>query len=182
MLNSRSNLFTFNFPKTFVPDTLAEKYNKYLDRLPGTLITKPIDIINYGIQSISFPGISYEPTQVTNKIGGSRSYRDTLPQYSLISKFTVTFQLLDGYVNYWLLQDTFNYYYAVETGEQFLPEAFLIRITDAEGNVLTTTTFDNVLFTGLSDLELSFSNNAAEFTTFDAYFNFNSYDRKTELL
>jgi hypothetical protein len=58
ILNSRNNLFNFKFPRKFIPEEVAEKYRNYLNRVPGNLLTEPIDFINYSVQGIGIPGLS----------------------------------------------------------------------------------------------------------------------------
>ena len=38
ILNSRNNLFNFKFPRHFIPAEVADKYKKYLNRMPGNII------------------------------------------------------------------------------------------------------------------------------------------------
>ena len=63
LLNARNNLFEFNFPKTFMPDEVSEKYKQYLNRIPGNVIEEPLAFINYTIQSINIPGIGYDAVE-----------------------------------------------------------------------------------------------------------------------
>lgn len=181
ILNARNNLFTFNFPRTLIPDTISNKYKTYLNRIPGNLIEEPIDYLNYSIQSVNLPGISYNPTEQSKKTGGTNVFRDVIPYTELFDEFTITMQLLDGYINYWLMFDLFNYYYSFNNPNPYLPDVFVIRTLDSEGHVIAQIKTDRVLFTELSSLELSYANNSPDFSTFDATFKFNSYNRRIEL-
>lgn len=181
ILNARNDLFTFNFPRTFVPDKIRDKYKPYLNRIPGNLIEDPLDFLNYSIQSVTLPGISYNPVEMVKKIGGTNVFRDAIPYQELFDEFTVTMQLLDGFINYWMMFDLFNYYYAFENPNPYLPDSFVIRMIDSEGNAIVQIKTERVLFVELSSLELSYANNSPEFSTFDATFKFNSYYRKIEL-
>ena len=69
ILNSRNNLFNFKFPRTFIPKEVADKYRQYLNRMPGNLITEPIDFVNYSIQGVNLPGVSFDPIQVSPNDG-----------------------------------------------------------------------------------------------------------------
>ena len=60
LLNSRNNLFSFNFPRNFIPADIAAKYKPYLNRIPGNIIEEPIDFLNYTIQGCNFPSVSQE--------------------------------------------------------------------------------------------------------------------------
>ena len=122
-LESKADGFKVDFPKVFIPEHIKQKYAQYLHRLP-TAINDISDLINYSIQSISVPSTSYEPvTQTSAKLnsreessrGFSRTFRPTTHKQELQSKeFTITFKMVNGFLNYWIMQETFWYYYANE--------------------------------------------------------------------
>ena len=80
---------------------------------------------------------------------------------------TITMQLLDGYINYWIMLDIFTYWYSFLTEDLFIPPGMSLRILDSEGQIVVTTEFVNVLYKEIGALEMSFSNNVTEFSTFD---------------
>lgn len=175
LLNSRNNLFSFNFPKSFMPKEVADKYRKYLNRMPGNVIEEPLDFLNYTIQTINLPGMGFEPVVQMHKPGRNFVYRDTKPTQELFAKeLTVSFQLVDGYVNYWMMLDILNYYYAFEVEKRFLDD-LNVRIMDSEGNVLVTARIMGPLLSKLGDLSMSFADNVAEFKTFDITINYNEF-------
>lgn len=172
LLNARNNLFSFNFPRNFVPAELAEKYKPYLNRIPGNVIEEPVDFINYTIQGCNFPSVSQE-TMETMARGATRYHRGVKASVVDDKTFTVTFQLVDGYINYWMLRDIFTTYYShTETKEHFL-EDLSLNITDSEGNVIVTVLMMYPIMLGVSELSMSFASNVAEFTTFDISFQYN---------
>jgi hypothetical protein len=163
-------------------DTISERYKPYLNRIPGNMITRPIDFLNYSIQSINLPGASFSPSEQVGKLGRKRIYRDSIPTQELIEKqMTVTFQLLDGYINYWMMLDIYNDLYAYENRNVHIPSGTNLRILDAEGNVLVTLQMNNVLFTEIGSLEMSFSDNTPDFSTFETTFVYNELITKIEL-
>lgn len=181
ILNSRNNLFNFQFPRTFIPDEVAAKYKKYLNRMPGNIITEPIDFINYSIQGISIPGISFDPiTQAPND--GTLTYkRGSIPIQNLIQReFTVTMQLLDGFINYWILQDTLLYYYSKKVKENSIDDIKL-QILDAEGIHVVSVVFEKPILNSIAELELNMSQNIAEFNTFTMNFHYNKFSIQLEI-
>ena len=179
--NARDNLFQFGFPRTFIPKVVADKYRKYLNRIPGNLIEEPLDFINYTIQSINLPGMGYDPVQQAQYPGRQILFRNSLPVQELFQKeLTVTFQLVDGYINYWILLDTLSYYYSFETEKPYTDDLNL-RILDSEGNALVTATLKKPLIKSLSDLDMSFASNVAEFKTFDLSIAYNEFEVRIEL-
>jgi len=182
ILNNRNNLFSFMLPKDFIPDEIGKKYENYLNRIPGNLIKNPIDFINYGIQAINLPAVSYDPVQQVRKHGAQSRYRTSLPEQELMSKeFTVTMQLLDGNINYWMMLDILTYWYNFSKAEPYLPEGSAVRILDSEGHIVTTSHFKRVLFTEIGPLDMTFSSNSQDFTTFDCNFVYNELITELEL-
>ena len=91
ILNSRNNLYNFKLPRNFIPAEVADKYRKYLYRMPGNVLTEPIDFINYSIQGINLPGVSFDPVTQNNNDGTVRYHRGAQPLQNLIEReFTVT--------------------------------------------------------------------------------------------
>lgn len=181
ILNSRNNLFNFKFPRTFIPKEVAEKYYKYLNRMPGNLVTEPIDFINYSIQGIQLPGINFDPISQSPNDGTITYHRGSIPiQNTIERQFTVEMQLLDGYINYWIMQDTLLYYYSKQKREPFINDLKL-QILDAEGIHIMSAVFEKPIMNSISNLELNTSSNIAEFNTFSLNFYYNKFNLILEI-
>lgn len=176
LVSARNNQFQFNFPRTFVPKEISDKYKHYLNRMPGSMITEAIDFFNYGIQSINLPGPSYDPVEQLDRESVTRRYRSSFPNQQNYDKtLSVTFNAFDGYINYWMAVDLYNYYYNTDE-QKYLPDPVGIKLLDGEGNVLVTCHLKKLLFTSVSALDLNFSSNTIEFQTFDLTFTYDYLD------
>ena len=194
-LNARSDLFKVEFPRNFIPKSIKEKYEPYVFRMP-TMINDVSDLINYTIQTVTIPTMNYTPVEqvkpegkdrlipeqpAPNSLGSSstessriRRWRSSQNIQEIFTKeFQVTFQLIDGHINYWIMLDTLLHYYNFANRERFT-ESIPVRILDAEGNVMFTALFVDCLFTGLTEYQLSYSDLSQEFKTFDATFQYNT--------
>ena len=181
MLNSRNNLYNFKFPKTFVPKEVAEKYKPYLNRMPGNIIEEPIDFINYTIQGISMPGISFTPAEQNPNDGTITYKRGYQPVQNLINReLTVTMQLLDGFINYWIMSDCLLYHYNRQNEKAYIDDLKL-QILDAEGIHVMSVVFEKPIMNSISELELNMANNIAEFATFNITFFYNKFNLLNEL-
>lgn len=177
IISARNNQFDFRFPRPFVPEEVVSKYKGYLNRIPGNMITEPIDFINYGIQSVNLPGVAFDPVEQMAKIGRKRMYRSSVAKEELLSKeLNITCQLLDGYINYFMLWDIFFCYYSPSNSENYLPDGMMIQLLDASGDVVVVANMKRVLFTGISALDLNFGSNTQEFNTFELNFVYNELD------
>ena len=182
ILNSRNNLFNFKFNRKFIPEAVATKYRPYLDRMPGNVISEPIDYVNYSIQGMSIPGISFDPVEISPNDGSKIYHRGAIPIQNTVAdrQITVELQLLDGYINYWILQDTLLYYYSKTEKKPFLDDLKL-QIMDAEGIHVMSAMFEKPIFNEISELELNMSSNIAEFATFTLNFYYNTFNIKLEI-
>lgn len=181
ILNSRNNLFNFKFPRKFIPEEVSEKYKKYLNRMPGNLMTEPIDFINYSIQGVSIPGISFTPIEQAPNDGTITYHRGSVAiQNTIERQFTIEMQLLDGFINYWIMQDTLLYYYSKQQRAPFTDDLKL-QILDAEGIHVMSAVFEKPIFNEISELELNMSSNIAEFSTFTLNFYYNKFNLKLEI-
>jgi len=181
ILNSRNNLFEFKFPSHFIPDDVANKYKDYLGKIPGTLLERPIDFINMSVQSINLPGITFDPISQADNDGTTRYHRGRIPVQNTVQRqFSVTLQLLDGYINYWIMVDTLLYYYADQTRDKYTPDIKL-RILDAEGLGVASIAFEKPILHQISELNLSMAENVAEFNTFTLDFYYNKFEIKIDI-
>lgn len=181
ILNSRNNLFNFKFPRNFIPSEVADKYRPYLNRMPGNLMSEPIDFINYSVQGLSLPGVSFDPIEQSPNDGTRTYHRGSIPiQNTIERQFTVELQLLDGYINYWILQDTLLYYYSKVQKKPFIDDLKL-QILDAEGIHVMSAVFEKPIMNSISELELNMSTNIAEFTTFQLNFYYNKLNLELEI-
>ena len=176
-LNARSDLFKVEFPRTFIPKAIKDKYSQYVFRIP-TMNYTPVEQVKPDVKNRFNQGDNNPNSLGTSSTdaGRTRRWRSSQNYQEIFTKeFTVTFQLVDGHVNYWILLDTLLYYYDPTTKSRFT-ENIPVRILDAEGNVMFTALFIDCLFTGLTEYQLSYSDLSQEFKTFDATFQYNTLD------
>jgi len=178
ILQNRNDLFKIELPRTFVPQDVKERYTPYLFRMP-TPVTDVIDVINWSIQSITIPNFNFSPIEQVkpgNQLqakGTTRRWRNSMSPEMLIDRnFTITFQLLDGNINYWIMLETFFHWYSFENKKPYALDIPL-HIFDAEGLRMYSVQFHDVLFTGLNAFTLSYSEITPEFRTFECTFGFN---------
>jgi hypothetical protein len=176
-LSSRSNQFRFNFPRKFIPQHIVDKYKPVLTRIPGSMIKEPIDAFNYGIQSMSLPGPSFDPVTQNDRPGFTRNFRSAEPTQELYDKnLTVTMQSFDGFFNYWMAIEIYEYYYGLSGDDPWVPEGTGIQMLDGEGNVFVTAKLQQMIMTSVGGLDLNFSSNTVDFQTFDINFTYNILD------
>lgn len=179
-LSSRNNQFRFEFPRKFIPDHIANKYRAFVNRIPGGMVKEPIDLFNYGVQSINLPGPSFDPVSQTDFPGFTRNFRDAKPTQELFDKnLTVTMQSFDGFINYWMAVEIFQYYYSQSGKQPWIPDGVGIQLMDGEGNLFMTCQLQEMIMTGVGALDLNFSSNTVDFQTFDITFVYNVLEIKS---
>ena len=180
-LNSRQNSFIFNFPKGFFPAAVEQKYKGYLERMPVPFDSIR-DFMNHTIQSVTFPTITMSDTvEQTRTTGFKQRYKNAINIQNLISRdFTVTFKLVEGYLNYWILFETMVDYFDFKNPEQYLP-AIPMRMLDNDGVMMVSIVFHEVMLLGMSTLTLNYSSTTPQFSTFTASFKCNSVEIKLEI-
>ncbi len=179
-LSSRNNQFRFEFPRKFIPDEIADKYRAFINRIPGGMIKEPIDIFNYGIQSINLPGPSFDTVTQNDYPGFTRNFRDAKPTQELFDKtLTVTMQSFDGFINYWMAVEMMQYYYSRDGKQPWIPEGVGLQLMDGEGNLFMTAQLKEMIMTGVGALDLNFSSNTVDFQTFDINFVYNILEIKS---
>ncbi len=180
--SARSNQFIFNFPKNFIPAGVSKRYDPYLNKIPGNLVTRSVDLVNYSIQSINFPSAEYTPVEQIDLGGLRRQFRSSVNKQELREKtLNVTMRLYDGFINYWMMFDTFDYYYNFSTEPAYLPEGMRLQILDSDGATIVTAEMRRVLFQTIGSLDLNFSENTSDIKTFDCTFVYNELFTKVEI-
>jgi hypothetical protein len=89
-------------------------------------------------------------------------------------------QLLDGYINYWIMMDTLLWYYARSTKQSHI-EPLALKILDAEGASVTYMEFTDCIMNSINELNLNFAENVASFQTFEVTFFYNKLNLRLEL-
>jgi hypothetical protein len=169
-LLNRKDLFYVEFTNKFIPEEIENFYKPYIKSMP-TQIESPRKLIETSLQGVSVPSSRYDAVSqhgvdTFNKNAIYRNLRSTFNPQELSEKsLTLTFKLLNGYINYWILTDTFNYHYDMKNPNAVIGDISL-RILDSDGLIMFTRVYKDCLLTGISDLELSYSENLQTFETF----------------
>ncbi len=141
------------------------------------------------MQSVSFPSVTAD--QVEQWVGRRTSandnrskaitknpqrFRQSVDFERLVPKeFTVNMKAADGYLNYWVLYETFRKYLEITNDEEYLPDMNIMYL-DREGYQMLTVDFKQPLLTGISEVEMNYSSTAMEFRTFALNFKYNWFD------
>jgi hypothetical protein len=176
IINSRSSNFIFNFPRGFFDKDIEDKYLPYVKRNPLPFDTVHT-MMNAHVQSVTFPSLSMEPVSQTRKFGKEQNYKNSKPVYDLFTRdMTVTMKALDGYINYWIfMENALKYLEVLEENPPYFDD-LNIDFLNQEGHIIMTARFNKLVLTGISEIQLSYSDNQPEFKTFDATFRFNKMD------
>ena len=195
ILGSKNNQFIFKLPKGFIYPEIEEKYNFYLKRLPEPF-ENITDYVNHTIQSVTFPSVSSDEieqwtgrqTSVDNSAGSRRGITKN-PQYwrqsldferVMPKEFTVNFKLADGYLNYWVLYETYRQYLTVPNTADYFPDLHIMFL-DRYGYQLLTSTYKQPIIKSISEVEMNYSSVAMEFKIFSLGFKYNNMDISIKL-
>lgn len=181
LLNSKFSNYIFNFPKNWFYPEIVETYEPYFKRtvMPFKNLT---DYMNFTVQSISWPAIAIET--VTQDIKDlQKTYKNGWDLTRQTDKnLTVTFRTTEGFLNYFVMKSQLEMYYAkgsTAKNDVFLPDLNLMML-DHRGHLVIMQNMKEVVFSGLSELELSQAANVPEYRTFSADFKFNRLTFKKE--
>jgi hypothetical protein len=179
ILNAKNNNFVVRFARGWFYPDIVKKYETYIKRLPVPYETLH-DYMTASIQACTFPALTAEPVEqilyednYTSK-GGLR-----LERY-LSREFSITFKLYEGYINYWVMFDMFRAFYDLDNKEKFLPDV-TISFLDQTGFEFVAVELNQILMLNISEVELNYSSNTAEFKTFNMNFKYNYIKIKKRL-
>ncbi len=167
---ARKDLFYVEFGRNWVPDDIEKFYKPYIKDMP-TQINSPRILVSSSLQGITFPSFQYDgvnqghvDTSQNNNI--TTNWRATTNMQEATSKkITFTYKLLNGYINYWIMNDSLFYHNDMQNRDKFIGD-ISIRILDNNDLVMFTRVYKNCIMVGISDFEMSYSDNIQTFETF----------------
>lgn len=179
ILTSKNNNFIVRFNKGFFYPSIVSRFETYLKRLPIPYETLH-DYMTASIQSITFPALNAEPVeQILYEDSYSSKGGLRLERY-LTREFTLSFKLYEGYINYWVMFEMFQSFYDLDNKEKFLSDVSL-SFLDQTGFEFINVNFHQILMLSISELELNYSSNTADFKTFNMNFKYNYIKIKKRL-
>tara|TARA_R110000796_G_scaffold44977_1_gene109238 strand:- start:2579 stop:3187 length:609 start_codon:yes stop_codon:yes gene_type:complete len=167
---NRKDLFYVEFTKKFIPQNIEDFYKPYVKNMPHQ-IDSPRVLVESSLQGITVPSYQYDGVEqghvdTLNKNSITNIHRSNMNGQELaVKNLSLTFKLLNGYINYWILLDTFFAHYDFQNPEAVIGDISL-RMLDNQENVMFTRVYKDVIFTGISEFELSYSENMQTFETF----------------
>lgn len=179
ILNARQNQFDFRFPRGFFFPEIEEKYRTFVRALPLPFDTVA-DFMNHTIQSVRIPQLTLG--NVEQYLSARKTYwRGHLPQHLATSQdFQVTFKLTEGYINYFIMYDQIRLFHEFSNEIEFLP-TMKLRLLDYGGREYIAIKLQQILITGMTTLELSYTNAIPQQTSFTCDFKFNIFEIQREL-
>jgi len=175
LLNPKSSSFYFVFPKGFFPPKVVDKYLPYLKKQPIPFDTVSA-YMNSTIRSVGFPSMTIDSVEQVRPLGKKINYKSGTPVQELFSKdFAIQFKLVDGFINYFIMLDTILHFLDFENPDLFIQDLPL-RVMDNEGNIVTSVSFQGVTLTSFSEIELAYTSNAPQASSFNVGFKCNYID------
>lgn len=189
--------FRLLFPDEFIPEELEEKYTKILVE-SHSFITKPIDFLNETIQKIEVLGFSSGtmtqqqtrhgyPTREYDRVeqnwmqGGFADviYRSNGNASQLVDHtLNVDFRHTLGYVNYFLLLESFYYQFARDTDnlDRNLDFDFNVDLLNKYGSVYSRIVLKDPLLDGMDMLQFDYTTPNVASSSFRCVFKYSDFD------
>lgn len=195
-LKSRHDGFRLLLPKELIPEEITEKYTKIL-KSAKSYITSPIDFLNESIQKVQVFGFNNgtvsqqqtrrgKPVRKPDRIQQNEflhtatdyQYRSVENPESLVDKtLNVDFKHTLGYLNYFILFESFMYQYSRDT--KYLPDLdyqFNIDLFDKNGVIYSRIVLMDPLIDGIDMLDFDYTQPVASSSTFRCIFKYSNFD------
>jgi len=176
ILNSLNNQFVISFSPNFFYPEIVEKWTPVVQRmkLPYNSLE---DFINASIQSISFPEMNLAHVEQTQK-HLQIAYRQPKDIEATMNRnLSLTMKLSEGFISYWILFEQIEYFHKYQESLPFWPPMYL-SFLDHHGFELVAFSYEKIIPSSLSSLEISYATTAAEFKTFQFGIRYNRYKIK----
>lgn len=189
--------FRLILPDEFIPDEIQEKYTRILKE-SHSFIIKPIEFLNETIQKVEVLGFSSgtiaqqqtshgNPIRTPSRVeenyfqGGSSdvNYRSVASPLALVDHtLNIDFRHTLGYVNYFLLLESFCYQYSRDTSNlnKNLDFNFNVDLLNENGCVYSRIVLDHPIIDGMDMLQFDYTQPLAQSSTFRCIFKYTDFD------
>ena len=194
-LKGRQDRYRLLLPESLVPKEINDKYARVLQR-QHSFIYKPIDLLNESIQKIQVLGFNNgvieqgqsrrgEPLRNPSRVSENElmhsaapmPYRSPAGPVSLIDNtLNIDFRHQAGFLNYFLLFESFFYQYSRDTKTDAMPDVFPIEIFNEDGEVYCRIMLYDPVMEGMDMLDLDFTQTVAQSQTFRVVFKYGNID------
>lgn len=194
-LKSRQDRWRLLLPEDVIPKEINEKYARVLQR-KHSFIYKPIDFVNESIQKIEVLGFTggtnsqmqsnrgkplITPSRVAENdfmhSANEIPYRGPAGPVSLIDKtLNIDFRHEAGFLNYFILFESFFYQYSRDMKSNRLPDVLPIEIMNEDGEVYARIMLYHPLIDGMDMLSLDFTQPVAKSQTFRVVIKYSNID------
>lgn len=191
-LKGRQDGFKLTLPDDFIPSKVNEKYSKIL-QAKRSFITKPIDFLNETVQKVEVlgfnnasvaqqqQGLSSKNTLsaniLKNHTASDFNYRSSANPISLIDKtINITFRHTLGYINYFILFESFLQMYERETKYKSLPKYIQIDLLDETGAIYFKLLLEGPIIDGIDMLTFDNTQPVAQSQTFNLVVKYSNLD------
>lgn len=184
-LKSRQDLFKVTLPEEFIPKEIETKYAELINK-ENSFIHKPIDFLNESIQGIEILGFTQaaivqqqhgvgnwadSPMPKANMFLHAASdvaYRSEMNPLNLIDKtLRITFRHSLGFINYFMLLESFWVLYRRETPYAKMPKYIMVEIFSDTGSKLSRIILHDPIIDGIDMLSLNYTQPIAQSQTFN---------------
>lgn len=198
-LRPRFDLFHFQFPKTFFPDYIIEKYNNAMKHNQSVFVSS-VDYVNESIIGVTIPGISELITQQNQishnqinvhdkkfglgKINIEPHHQNKYKSHDNIlshidNTFTVKMRKNQGLYNYFMMYETILYHYDKRNeNDDNTYDLFEIDILNEVGCVTCSIHLYQPIVNGIEGMEFSYNKIERQGEEFLIEFQFNNIDFK----
>lgn len=176
-LNANKDNWQLIFDSDFVPEEIKNKYTKVLS-LKKSFITDPVSFVNESVQKIQvlgFSGASFQQQQTTvgyplrdqtrtaenyfQHPASDVNYRSVANPIQIIDKtLNVQFRMDQGFLNYFIIFESFFYKYCRDTTYEDLDQFFVINIYNELNEVYCRIKLYHPIIDSMDMLDLDFSN------------------------
>jgi len=162
-------------PSTFLPNEVINSYSPILEK-NWVQYENVLDYLNSTIQSVNFPGISFDMPEQMRMRGKKRNFKPATNPQDIVTtrELQVTFRSVDSDLNYWLMFDIINKHY-LDVENSFL-DPFTITCVDIHRDAIYVIKFYEIILRSLSDNNFNYSQQKVTSKPFTITFNFNFYD------
>lgn len=175
-LPSQASQFVFQFPQSFVPHHIEDRYKSILEEMHSPY-DSVLDYLNACIRSINFPGMDFGQSTQTIMRGKQIDYKPATNVHDTFGReLTVTMENVDANLSYFIMMDLMIYHY-LDTSKPHI-DSFIMYVLNIGRRMIYTTFFDRLIVSNVSDYTFDFADYQLQDSTFTVGFKYNFIEMK----
>mgnify|MGYP005865526427 CR=1 FL=1 len=161
------NQVRINFPTNFIRDGVAKKYSEFLKKINKFPFQNITDFILHSVQEIDSGNLTVGSVEQSKYRGKVNRYKGSQVRTFMIQprEINLTFKSMYNHLNWFIMLDEIVTFHTSGYPDTHI-DPIIVTFLDYNGNPIRSISFELGIYTGLSGLDLTYTDTTNDVKTF----------------